>query len=91
MQRACAVCDKTIAAVAPQVQPGATMLELVEEVEHQMRLHGSRVASFTTHAFTHFVGGKNSDEETRTDPIVEGDVVMFDFASRIRRCDRHTT
>ena len=81
MQRACAVCDKTIAAVAPQVQPGTTMLELVEEVEHQMRLHGSRVASFTSHAFTHFVGGKNSDEETRTDPIVEGDVVMFDFGA----------
>ena len=81
MQRACTVCDQTMAAVAPQVQPGATMLELVEEVEHQMRLHGSRVASFTTHVFTHFVGGKNSDEETRADPIVEGDVVMFDFGA----------
>jgi Xaa-Pro aminopeptidase len=81
MQRACTVCDQTMAAVAPKVQPGATMLELVEEVEHQMRLHGSRVASFTTHVFTHFVGGKNSDEETRADPIVEGDVVMFDFGA----------
>jgi Xaa-Pro aminopeptidase len=81
MQRACAVCDETIAAVAPHVQSGTTMLELVEELEHQMRLNGSRVASFTTHVFTHFVGGKNSDEETRTDPIVEGDVVMFDFGA----------
>jgi Xaa-Pro aminopeptidase len=81
MQRACRVCDETIAAVAPQVQPGATMLELAEEVEHQMRLHGSRTASFTTHVFTHFVGGKNSAEETRTDPIEEGDVVMFDFGA----------
>jgi Xaa-Pro aminopeptidase len=81
MQRACRVCDETIAAVAPQVQPGATMLELTEEVEHQMRLHGSRTPSFTTHVFTHFVGGKNSAEETRTDPIVEGDVVMFDFGA----------
>jgi Xaa-Pro aminopeptidase len=81
MQRACAVCDKAMAEVARHVQPGATMLELVEEVEHQMRLHGSRVASFTTHAFTHFVGGKNSDEATRTDPIIEGDVVMFDFGA----------
>jgi Xaa-Pro aminopeptidase len=81
MQRACRVCDETIAAVAPQVQPGATMLELTEEVEHQMRLQGSRTASFTTHVFTHFVGGKNSAEETRTDPIEEGDVVMFDFGA----------
>ena len=81
MERACRVCDQTIAAVAPQVQPGATMLELAEEVEHQMRLHGSRVASFTTHVFTSFVGGKNSAEASRTEPIEEGDVVMFDFGA----------
>ncbi len=81
MERACRVCDETIAAVAPQVQPGATMLELAEEVEHQMRLHGSRVASFTTHVFTSFVGGKNSAEASRTEPIEEGDVVMFDFGA----------
>jgi Xaa-Pro aminopeptidase len=81
MERACRVCDQSIAAVAPQVQPGATMLELAEEVEHQMRLHGSRVASFTTHVFTSFVGGKNSAEESRTEPIEEGDVVMFDFGA----------
>ena len=81
MERACGVCDRTIAAVAPHVQPGATMLELAEEVEHQMGLHGSRVASFTTHVFTSFVGGKNSAEASRTEPIQEGDVVMFDFGA----------
>ena len=81
MQRACAVCDAAMAAVAPKVVPGATMLDLVEEVEHQMRVHGSRVPSFTTHVFTHFVGGKNSAEETRTEPLAEGDVVMFDFGA----------
>jgi Xaa-Pro aminopeptidase len=81
MERACRVCDETIAAVAPRVQPGATMLELAEEVEHQMRIHGSRVASFTTHVFTQFVGGKNSAEASRTEPVEEGDVVMFDFGA----------
>ena len=81
MERACRVCDETIAAVAPKVRPGATMLELAEEVEHLMRVHGSRVASFTTHVFTSFVGGKNSAEESRTEPIEEGDVVMFDFGA----------
>lgn len=81
MERACRVCDETMAAVAPKVRPGATMLELVEELDHQMRLHGSRVPSFTTHVFTSFVGGKNSAEESRTVPIEEGDVVMFDFGA----------
>ena len=81
MTRACDVCDRTIAAVSPHVRPGATMLELAEEVEHQMLVHGSRVASFTTHVFTSFVGDKNSAEESRSEPIEEGDVVMFDFGA----------
>lgn len=81
MERACRVCDDTIAAVAPKVRPGATMLDLVEEVEHRMRVLGSRVPSFTTHVFTSFVGGKNSAEESRSVPIEEGDVVMFDFGA----------
>jgi Xaa-Pro aminopeptidase len=81
MQRACGVCDATMAAVAPEVRPGVTMLELAEQVEHLMREHGSRVASFTTHVFTSFVGGKNSAEASRTVPVEEGDVVMFDFGA----------
>jgi Xaa-Pro aminopeptidase len=81
MERACRVCDETIAVVAPKVRPGATMLDLAEEVEHLMRVLGSRVPSFTTHVFTSFVGGKNSAEESRSVPIEEGDVVMFDFGA----------
>jgi Xaa-Pro aminopeptidase len=81
MERACAVADATIAEVAPKVLPGVTMLELVEETEHVMRLHGSRVPSFTTHVFTGFGEGKSSADETRTTPVEEGDVVMFDFGA----------
>jgi Xaa-Pro aminopeptidase len=81
MERACRVCDDTIAAVAPKVRPGATTLDLVEEIEYRMRMFGSRVPSFTTHVFTSFVGGKNSAEASRTVPIEEGDVVMFDFGA----------
>ncbi len=81
MERACHVCDETMAAVAPRVRPGATMLELVEALDHQLLFYGSRVPSFTTHVFTSFVGGKNSAEESRTEPIEEGDVVMFDFGA----------
>jgi Xaa-Pro aminopeptidase len=81
MERACHVCDEAMAAVAPRVLPGVTMLELVEELEHAMRLLGSRVPSFTTHVFTSFVGGKNSAEESHSEPIEEGEVVMFDFGA----------
>jgi Xaa-Pro aminopeptidase len=81
MERACRVCDEAMATVAPKARPGATMLELVEELEHSMRLLGSRVPSFTTHVFTSFVGGKNSAEESHGEPIEEGDVVMFDFGA----------
>jgi len=81
MERACAVADATMAAVAANVFPGVTMLELAEEVEHAMRVHGSRVASFTTHVFTSFGGGKSSADDTRTVPLEEGDVVMFDFGA----------
>jgi Xaa-Pro aminopeptidase len=81
MERACRVCDDAIAAVAPKVRPGATTLDLAEEVEHRMQVLGSRVPSFTTHVFTSFVGGKNSAEESRSVPIAEGDVVMFDFGA----------
>jgi Xaa-Pro aminopeptidase len=55
------------------------MLELVEEVEHVMRAHGSRVPSFTTHIFTGFGEGKSSADDSRRTPVEEGDVVMFDF------------
>jgi Xaa-Pro dipeptidase len=81
MERACGVADATMAAVAPHVQPGATMLELVEEVELAMRVHGSRVPSFTTHVFTGVGEGKSSADETRTVPVEAGDVVMFDFGA----------
>lgn len=81
MERACEVVDATMRAVAPTVRHGVTMLELVEEVEHLMRLHGSRVPSFTTHVFTGFGEGKSSADATRTAPAEEGDVVMFDFGA----------
>ena len=81
MERACRVVDNTMAAVAEKVRPRVTMLDLVEEVEHLMRIHGSSVPSFTTHVFTGFGGGKSSGDETRAVPAEEGDVVMFDFGA----------
>jgi Xaa-Pro aminopeptidase len=80
MERACRLCDETMAAVAPQVVPGVTMAELAEEVDHVMRIRGSRTPSFTTRVFTGIEPGDlDSLGETRREPLREGRSVMFDF------------
>jgi Xaa-Pro aminopeptidase len=82
MTQACRVVEDTMAAVTPKVVPGVTMLELLEEVEHQMRVHGSRTPSFATHIFTG-LGTEELDSGTATarDPMREGTSVMFDFGA----------
>src|SRR4051812_8261896 len=65
MTRACDVVEATMAAVAPRVVPGASMLDLLEEVEHELRAHGSRVPSFPTHIFTG-LGPDDLDSGTAT-------------------------
>jgi Xaa-Pro dipeptidase len=71
-----------MAAVAPRVRPGVSMLALLEEVEHQMRAHGSRSPSFPTHVFTG-LGPDDLDSGTATArvPMPEGTAVMFDFGA----------
>jgi Xaa-Pro aminopeptidase len=80
MSRAVETVEKTMAAVTQKVQPGVTMAELNEEVEHQLLAHGSRTPSFATHTFT----GMDEDSldatrETAHVPMREGTAVMFDF------------
>jgi Xaa-Pro aminopeptidase len=82
MTRACHVVEDTMAAVAPKVVPRVTMLDLLEEVEHQMRVHGSRTPSFATHIFTGLGSGElDSGTATARKPITEGTSVMFDFGA----------
>ena len=80
MGRAIATVEKAMAATAPLVVPGVSMAELVEAVEHELRLAGSRCPSFTTHIFTG-LGAEDLDsgEATARLPIPEGTSVMFDF------------
>ena len=52
MTKACEIVDGTMGAVTKYVQPGVTMHQLVEHVEHEMRARGSRTPSFTTHINT---------------------------------------
>jgi Xaa-Pro aminopeptidase len=80
MQRAIATVEHAMAAAAPLVVPGVTMAGLVEAVEHELRVAGSRCPSFTTHIFTG-LGEDDLDSGTATAhrPMPEGTSVMFDF------------
>jgi Xaa-Pro aminopeptidase len=82
MTRAAGIADQTMGAVTARVSAGVSMNELVEEVEHQMRRHGSLAPSFTTHIFS---GGRDEKLESRSAsgnrPLREGESVLFDFGA----------
>ncbi len=80
MVRAIATVEQAMAAVAPLVVNGVTMLELAEAVEHELLAAGSRTPSFPTHIFTGLDADSfDSHTETGRNPIPEGTSVMFDF------------
>jgi len=78
--RAIATVETTMAAVAPLVVPGVTMLELAEAVEHELLAAGSRCPSFPTHIFTG-LDDDSFDSHTPAGraPIPQNTSVMFDF------------
>jgi Xaa-Pro aminopeptidase len=80
MQRAIATVEQAMAVVTPLVVPGATMAQLAEAVEHELRAAGSRTPSFPTHIFSGLdAGDLDSHAETAHEPLTEGTSVMFDF------------
>src|SRR5213075_2029623 len=80
MQRAIATVEQTMAAVTPLVVPGATMAELAEAVEHELRAAGSRTPSFATHIFTGLDRNDlDSHATTGHEPLTERTSVVFDF------------
>jgi len=82
MGRAIAAVETAMAAVAPLVVPGVTMLELAEAVEHELLAAGSRCPSFPTHIFTGLDDGSfDSHTGTARSPIPESTSVMFDFGA----------
>jgi len=80
MHRAIRTVEQAMAAVGPLVVPDATMAQLAEAVEHELRAAGSRTPSFTTHIFTG-LGDDDLDSGTKTahEPMPDGTSVMFDF------------
>ena len=81
MAHACLVAREAMDAVVPDVVPGVSMTTLVERVEHELLVRGSRCPSFPTHIFTWGERRLDSDAETKLDPLQEGEVVMFDFGA----------
>ena len=80
MGRACRTVERAMEAVAPRVQPGVSMGELVEEVERLLRTAGSMTPSFATHIFTGLdPDSLDSSTHTARIPMPEGTSVMFDF------------
>jgi len=81
MGRACALVHEAMSATEPRVEPGVTMIELQEEVEHQLRRLGSRCPSFPTHIFTWGETPLDNQEATAGQPLRDGDPVLFDFGA----------
>jgi Xaa-Pro aminopeptidase len=81
MGKACLIAREAMDAATPKVVPGVSMTSLVEEVEHQLRIRGSRCPSFPTHIFTWGERRLDSGASTALDPLAEGEVVLFDFGA----------
>jgi Xaa-Pro aminopeptidase len=82
MTHACRIAEEAMVATTARVEPGVSTVELAEEVEHQMRIRGSRTPSFPTHIFT--FGREDSRDSTLpsgTEPIRAGEPVLFDFGA----------
>ena len=80
MGRAIDTVEQAMAAVAPLVVRGVSMLELAQAVEHELLAAGSRTPSFPTHIFTGLDADSfDSHTDTGRNPIPDGTSVMFDF------------
>jgi Xaa-Pro aminopeptidase len=81
MSHACLIAREAMDAVVPDVVPGASMTTLVERVEHELRVRGSRSPSFPTHIFTWGERRLDSDGSGKLDALQGGEAVLFDFGA----------
>jgi Xaa-Pro aminopeptidase len=79
MAHACRIARDAMDAVEPHVQAGVSMQELVERVERELLVRGSRCPSFPTHIFTWGERRLDSGGPSGRDGLREGEVVLFDF------------
>jgi Xaa-Pro aminopeptidase len=81
MSQACGIARAVLRAVAAGVVEGVSMSDLVEAVEHELRVRGSRCPSFPTHIFTWGERRLDSGDASAVEPLREGEVVLFDFGA----------
>ena len=77
--KACAIARQAMDDVTAKVVPGVSMVALVEEVEHALRVRGSRCPSFPTHIFTWGERRLDSGGASGLEALRDGEVVLFDF------------
>jgi Xaa-Pro aminopeptidase len=81
MAHACHIARDAMEAVTAAVQPGVSMSTLVERVEHELLVRGSRGPSFPTHIFTWGERRLDSGGPYASEPLRDGEVVLFDFGA----------
>jgi Xaa-Pro aminopeptidase len=81
MASAAAIARDAMEVVTPSVVPGVSIATLVEEVEHALRVRGSRCPSFPTHIFAWGERRLDSGDGTALEALREGEVVLFDFGA----------
>ena len=81
MAQACLIARESMDAVTPDVVPGVSMTTLVERVEHELLVRGSRCPSFPTHIFTWGERRLDSGGAGKLDALRDGEVVLFDFGA----------
>ncbi len=81
MAHACSIAREAMDAMTPHVVPGVSMTTLVERVEHELLVRGSRCPSFPTHVFTWGERRLDSGGAGKLDALRAGEVVLFDFGA----------
>lgn len=83
LARGSAIADAVMAEISTRVIAGITELELVSEVDYQLRLKGARAPSFDTAAFAmgRKVDGRDFGTRVSGRRLEAGDAVSFDFGA----------
>jgi len=79
---ACAVADRALATLLPEIQPGATEADLAMRLEWLMRTGGAEALAFDVAC----LGGPEAalpHGSPGDRPLVEGSVVLFDFGAQV--------
>ncbi len=84
MTRACCIVDEVMGEITPAVVAGASELDIARDVDHLMKLKGSRTASFDTGVWSMGPGNSRDATVRISDSRIEPGVgVSFDFGSVI--------